>query len=133
MLDIVRGIPAGEQCVVFTAVAAAIDSVLAALKKADIPHACVRGSTSASQRREAFNKLYDGRARVFVLGIRSGAVGLNLTRANHLIFLEKQNSAATREQAIGRVQRIGQTRPVYVHTLHMPQTIDDPDVTQLFT
>lgn len=54
---------------------------------------------------------------VFLLTTRSGAVGINLTAANHVFLLEPALNPALEEQAIGRAWRMGQTRPVIVKRL----------------
>jgi hypothetical protein len=51
---------------------------------------------------------------VFLLSVRSGAVGINLTAANYVFLLEPCINPALEEQAIGRAWRMGQQRPVTV-------------------
>ena len=57
---------------------------------------------------------------VMILSPRAGGVGLTLTRANHVIHLDRWWNPAVEDQCSGRAMRIGQTRPV---TVHMPQAI----------
>ncbi|HJS84510.1 MAG TPA: DEAD/DEAH box helicase, partial [Acetobacteraceae bacterium] len=57
---------------------------------------------------------------VMILSPRAGGVGLTLTRANHVIHLDRWWNPAVEDQCSGRVLRIGQTRPV---TVHIPQAI----------
>ncbi len=54
---------------------------------------------------------------IFLLTTRSGAVGINLTAANHVFLLEPALNPALEEQAIGRAWRMGQKRPVVVKRL----------------
>lgn len=54
---------------------------------------------------------------VFLLSVRSGAVGINLTAANHVFLLEPCLNPALEEQAIGRAWRMGQARQVVVKRL----------------
>ncbi len=49
--------------------------------------------------------------------VRAGAVGINLTAANHVFLLEPCMNPATEHQAIGRAWRMGQSRPVTVKRL----------------
>jgi hypothetical protein len=56
---------------------------------------------------------------VFLLSIRSGAVGINLTAANHVFLLEPCLNAALEEQAIGRAWRMGQGRKVMVKRFYV--------------
>ncbi len=51
--------------------------------------------------------------------MRSGAVGINLTAANHVFILEPAMNPALEDQAVGRAFRMGQTRPVTVKKLYI--------------
>lgn len=55
---------------------------------------------------------------------RSGGVGLNLTGANHLIMLDKEWNFGKEDQAIGRVDRLGQIKEVFVHDLQVSASVD---------
>ena len=52
---------------------------------------------------------------VFILSLRAGGVGLNLTRANHVFHFDRWWNPAVEDQATGRAFRIGQQRNVFVH------------------
>lgn len=56
---------------------------------------------------------------VFLLSMRSGAVGINLTAASHVFLLEPCINPALEEQAIGRAWRMGQTRKVVVKRFYV--------------
>lgn len=66
---------------------------------------------------QAFQK--DPPTTVFLLSIRAGAVGINLTAASHVFLLEPAVNSALEEQAIGRAWRMGQHNPVTVKRLYM--------------
>ena len=70
-----------------------------------------------SQAIEAFQK--DPPTTVFLLSMRSGAVGINLTAANHVFLMEPAFKPALEAQAIGRAHRMGQTRPVVVKKFYV--------------
>ncbi|MBT97122.1 MAG: hypothetical protein CL902_00645 [Dehalococcoidia bacterium] len=61
---------------------------------------------------------------VFVINLRTGAVGINLTAANHVVLLEPSMCPGVRQQAIGRVYRLGQQRAVQVHHYFTNGTIE---------
>ena len=60
-----------------------------------------------------------------LLPIKSGANGLNLTEAQHVIIMDPLLNAALEAQAIGRVHRIGQTQQTYVHRFVVCETIEE--------
>jgi hypothetical protein len=66
-----------------------------------------------------------GSLQVFILSVRSGAVGINLTSANYIFMLEPLMNPALDEQAVGRAWRMGQKRPVRVKRLVAKGTIED--------
>eukprot|EP00814_Leptocylindrus_danicus_P022439 CAMPEP_0116044192 /NCGR_PEP_ID=MMETSP0321-20121206/26858_1 /TAXON_ID=163516 /ORGANISM="Leptocylindrus danicus var. danicus, Strain B650" /LENGTH=157 /DNA_ID=CAMNT_0003525251 /DNA_START=505 /DNA_END=978 /DNA_ORIENTATION=+ len=62
---------------------------------------------------------------VFLLSMRAGAVGINLTQANRVFFMEPALNPALVTQAVGRVHRIGQTRQVQIVRLVMKDSIEE--------
>jgi SNF2 family DNA or RNA helicase len=61
---------------------------------------------------------------VFLLSLKAGGTGLNLTRADHVIHVDRWWNPAVEDQATDRAYRIGQTRPVQVHRLVTEGTIE---------
>ena len=62
---------------------------------------------------------------VFLLSVRAGGFGLNLTRATHVIHYDRWWNPAVEDQASDRAHRIGQDRPVQVHRLVTEGTVED--------
>lgn len=62
---------------------------------------------------------------MLVLSLRSGAVGLTLTAATEVFLMEPALNPALTQQAVDRVHRVGQTRPVHVHHLIMADSIEE--------
>ena len=88
--------------------------------------ATITGSMSLSQRAKALEAFQNAPpTTIFLLSLRSGAVGLNLTAASHVILLEPCLNPALEEQAIGRVHRLGQTRATHVKRLVAANTIEE--------
>lgn len=79
---------------------------------------------------EAFQK--DPPTTVFLLSMRSGSVGINLTSANHVFILEPALNPALEEQAVGRAWRMGQQREVIVKKFYIKVSIFAPCTTCLF-
>ncbi|MGH7692330.1 MAG: helicase-related protein, partial [Candidatus Dormibacteria bacterium] len=67
----------------------------------------------------------DGGVAVFLLSLRAGGVGLNLTRATHVIHFDRWWNPAVEDQATDRAYRIGQERPVQVHKLLAQGTLEE--------
>jgi SNF2 family DNA or RNA helicase len=67
----------------------------------------------------------DARPGVFVLSLKAGGTGLNLTAANHVVHVDRWWNPATEAQATDRAFRIGQDRDVEVHTLVCLGTLEE--------
>ena len=85
------------------------------------------GSTSKKQREEMVDRFQlDPQApRIFILSLKAGGVGLNLTRANHVFHFDRWWNPAVENQATDRVFRIGQTRKVQVHKFVCSGTLEE--------
>jgi SNF2 family DNA or RNA helicase len=67
----------------------------------------------------------DGGIDAFIVSLRAGGTGLNLTRASHVIHYDRWWNPAVEDQASDRVWRIGQDLPVQIHRLICEGTIED--------
>ena len=98
---------------------------------AGIAHQFLHGSTPVREREAMVARFQqsgqDGAAAVpvFLLSLKAGGTGLNLTRADHVIHVDRWWNPAVEEQATDRAYRIGQTRPVQVHRMIMRGTIEE--------
>ncbi|KDD72624.1 hypothetical protein H632_c3113p1 [Helicosporidium sp. ATCC 50920] len=72
---------------------------------------------------QAFNE--DDETRVLLLSHRTGAAGLTLVRASHVFLLEPSLDPAIEQQAVARVHRIGQRKPVHIHRLVVAGSIEE--------
>ena len=76
----------------------------------------LKGDMSKKQREEAVEKFQtDNRYKIFILSLKAGGTGLNLTAANHVIHYDLWFNPAVENQATDRAYRIGQTNKVTVH------------------
>ena len=82
------------------------------------------GETTPALRAGALGSFASGTARVLVASVRVAGFGLNLQSARRAIFLETDWTAASIDQAIARLYRAGQTRPVRVSILTVADSID---------
>jgi superfamily II DNA or RNA helicase len=104
----------------FTSFLAKAGEVCASL---GIPYEYLDGSTR--KRPEVIGRFKDGTAPVFLISLKAGGFGLNLTEADYVYLLDPWWNPATEAQAIDRTHRIGQTRNVMVFRLVSENTIED--------
>ncbi|MEO1209203.1 MAG: DEAD/DEAH box helicase [Cyanobacteria bacterium J06638_20] len=85
------------------------------------------GSTSKKQREAMVDRFQNDPQgpRIFILSLKAGGVGLNLTRANHVFHFDRWWNPAVENQATDRAFRIGQTRNVQVHKFVCTGTLED--------
>jgi superfamily II DNA or RNA helicase len=83
------------------------------------------GSTPASKRTAAVDAFQSGEGDVFLISLKAGGFGLNLTAADYVIHLDPWWNPAVEAQASDRVHRIGQSRPVTVYRLIASGTIEE--------
>jgi superfamily II DNA or RNA helicase len=85
------------------------------------------GSTKKQQREEMVDRFQnDPQApKIFILSLKAGGTGLNLTRANHVFHFDRWWNPAVENQATDRVFRIGQTRNVQVHKFVCKGTLEE--------
>jgi SNF2 family DNA or RNA helicase len=91
-----------------------------------VPVRYLYGGTSRSARDEMVASFQaDDRPGIFVLSLKAGGTGINLTRANHVVHVDRWWNPATEAQATDRAYRIGQQKDVRVHTLVCLGTLEE--------
>ncbi len=95
------------------------------LTRAGISHQFLHGGTPVREREAMVARFQAGDVPVFLLSLRAGGTGLTLTRADHVIHVDRWWNPAVEDQATDRAYRIGQTRPVQVHRLVTRGTIEE--------
>ena len=85
----------------------------------------LHGGLTAKKRQEMVDGFQAGEAPVFLLSLKAGGTGLNLTRATHVIHYDRWWNPAVEDQASDRAWRIGQDRPVQVHRFLAEGTMED--------
>lgn len=84
------------------------------------------GSMSAKSRNEAVEEFTDdNNCKIMLVSLKAGNSGLNLVAASQVIILDPFWNPYIEEQAIDRAHRIGQLRPVKVHRILVPETVED--------
>jgi len=118
----------GDRALIFTQFAAWGKLLKAHLeRRLEQPVLFLYGSTSKQQREEMVDRfqLDPQGPRIFILSLKAGGVGLNLTRANHVFHFDRWWNPAVENQATDRVFRIGQTRNVQVHKFVCNGTLEE--------
>lgn len=110
---------------VFTQYVAMADLLVRHLAAAGVTHQLLHGGTPVRQRDEMVARFQAGEVPVFLLSLKAGGTGLNLTRADHVIHFDRWWNPAVEDQATDRAYRIGQTRPVQVHRFVTQGTIEE--------
>ena len=95
------------------------------LNDAGIAYQYLDGATPAKARAERINAFQAGRGDVFLISLKAGGLGLNLTAADYVIHLDPWWNPAVEDQASDRAHRIGQTRPVTIYRLVAEGTIEE--------
>lgn len=121
---IARAVRLGEPVVVFAEHRETIEQLQNLLKRQRIGYVTIEGSVGRRDRQHAIDLFQAGRAPVFI-GSKAASTGITLTRAKHLLFIERYYTSAEEEQAEDRIRRIGQTQPTTIWFLHATDTIDD--------
>jgi SNF2 family DNA or RNA helicase len=85
------------------------------------------GGTPAKQRDRMIARFQEQRhgPAIFVLSLKAGGLGLNLTRANHVFHFDRWWNPAVENQATDRAYRIGQTKNVWVHKFICAGTLEE--------
>jgi SNF2 family DNA or RNA helicase len=93
------------------------------IRRAGIDHCYLDGRTR--NRPDVIAGFREGRAPVFLISLKAGGFGLNLTEADYCILLDPWWNPATEAQAVDRIHRIGQTRKVMVYRLVAKDTLEE--------
>ena len=83
------------------------------------------GQTPARTRQKRIDAFQNGDGDLFLISLKAGGLGLNLTAADYVIHMDPWWNPAVEDQASDRAHRIGQTRPVTVYRLVACETIEE--------
>jgi SNF2 family DNA or RNA helicase len=96
-----------------------------ALDAKGIKYQYLDGSTPIAKREEAVKKFQSGEGDLFLISLKAGGLGLNLTAADYVIHLDPWWNPAIEDQASDRAHRMGQLRPVTIYRLVAENTIEE--------
>ncbi len=96
------------------------------LKELEVDFEYFDGSTTAIERERAIQRFQnDENCRVFLISLKAGGVGLNLTAADYVYIVDPWWNPAVEQQAIDRTHRIGQTKNIFAYRMICKDTIED--------
>ena len=113
----------GHRPLVFSQFTSFLKKAAARLDELRIPYAYLDGSTT--DRARVLERFTSGQVPVFLVSLKAGGFGLNLTQADYCFLLDPWWNPATEEQAVDRTHRIGQQKKVMVYRLVARDTIEE--------
>ena len=115
----------GHGALIFSQFIGGLDQMEVVAKERGIDYLRMDGRTPVSKRKEIVQLFQSGKGPAFFfISLKTGGVGLNLTRANYVFHLDPWWNPAVENQASDRAHRIGQTRSVFVQRLIMQHSIE---------
>ncbi len=115
----------GHTVLVFSQFTGFLALIQRALDEVKLPYFYLDGSVPIKQREQLVTDFQKGKRPIFLISLKAGGVGLNLTAANYVIHLDPWWNPAIEQQATDRAYRIGQTQAVTVYHLISQHTIEE--------
>ncbi|MBR3692539.1 MAG: DEAD/DEAH box helicase [Clostridia bacterium] len=125
-MDLVRSsLGGGHRVLIFSQFTSMLDILKARLSEEGISHFLLTGETRTSERMQLVEAFNAGEADVFLISLKAGGTGLNLTGADVVIHYDPWWNIAAQNQATDRAHRLGQTRRVQVFRLIAEKTVEE--------
>jgi superfamily II DNA or RNA helicase len=115
----------GRRILVFSQFAEMLDLIAKALTLRKRKYQMLTGQTPGTQRAELVARFQAGEVPIFLISLKAGGVGLNLTAADTVIHYDPWWNPAVEAQATDRAHRIGQDKPVFVYKLICTGTVEE--------
>ncbi len=116
---------ADRRVLIFSQFTDVLDLAQESLQTAGLSFLRLDGSTPAAQRRKLVNAFQEGRADTFLISLKAGGAGLNLTAADYVMLLDPWWNPAVEAQAAGRSHRMGQQNPVTLCRFLVRGTVEE--------
>jgi len=114
-----------HKVLVFSQFVGYLKIIEAEIKARKIPYQYLDGSTPIKKRKQSVDAFQSGEGDLFLISLRAGGTGLNLTAADYVIHMDPWWNPAVEDQASDRAHRIGQDRPVTVYRLVIKNSIEE--------
>ena len=125
-LDLVRSAIEGEhRILLFSQFTSMLDLLKERLRQEDIRYYEITGATPKKERLRLVTDFNEGEVPLFLISLRAGGTGLNLTGADIVIHYDPWWNAAAQNQATDRAHRIGQQKPVTVYKLLAKDSVEE--------
>lgn len=116
----------GHKALIFSQFLGMLDLIRKKLTTDGITYEYFDGSTSATDREKAIRNFQENDdCRVFLISLKAGGVGLNLTAADYVYIVDPWWNPAVEQQAIDRTHRIGQTKNIFAYRMICIDSIED--------
>ena len=115
----------GHKALVFSQFVDFLSLLREALDTAGISYQYLDGATPATERTKRVNAFQAGKSDLFLISLKAGGFGLNLTAADYVVITDPWWNPAAEDQAMGRAHRMGQLRPVTVYRLVTQGTVEE--------
>ena len=125
-MDVLPGfLAAGRRALIFSQFTSMLHIIEKRLRQENIPYLYLDGDTPPAKRLELTERFNSGETNVFLISLKAGGTGLNLTGADLVIHYDPWWNPTAEEQATGRAHRIGQTKKVEVLRLVVHHSIEE--------
>lgn len=114
-----------HKALVFSQFVDHLSIIRAAVEEMGIAYQYLDGSTPVPERQRRVNAFQAGEGELFLISLRAGGLGLNLTAADYVIHMDPWWNPAVEDQASDRAHRIGQQHPVTIYRLIAKGTIEE--------
>lgn len=115
----------GHRTLVFSQFTSHLAFIRAACEQAELSYQYLDGQTPPAARRDRVDAFQNGEGDVFLISLKAGGTGLNLTAADYVIHMDPWWNPAVEDQATDRAHRIGQTKNVMVYRIIAKGTIEE--------
>lgn len=115
----------GHRCLVFSQFVGHLTLIRNHLDSNGITYQYLDGSTSVKNRKKAVDDFQGGEGELFLISLKAGGSGLNLTAADYVIHMDPWWNPAVEDQASDRAYRMGQKRPVTIYRMVVKDTIEE--------
>ncbi len=120
-----EAIEGGHRILVFSQFVKMLKLLSRSLSEQEIPHYVLTGSTAKEDRRAMIHAFNNGNVPVFLISLKAGGTGVNLTGADMVIHYDPWWNLAAQNQATDRAYRMGQTRDVMVYKMVVRNSIEE--------